>query len=72
MRLKQSRPEIRWWIYAAYGVYPDMKIHSGGMVSIEKGSMQRKSMKQKLNARRSTRFKIVGVDNHMSDILWRM
>ena len=67
---KASR--IRWWIDAAYGVQPEMKIHYGITMPTWEGSMQSKPSKQKPNMRISTEAKIVRVDVHISCILWSM
>ena len=60
---------MRWWIDASYEVHPDMKSHSGGILSLGKGAMQIKSSNQNLNTQISTESRIVVVKNHMSSIL---
>ena len=71
--LEASKASVtRWWIDSTYGVHSDTNIHSGGMMSLEKGAIQRKSINQKLNTQSSTGANIVGVDNHMSSIFRRM
>ena len=45
---------IRLWIDSDYRVHPYMKIHSGGMTLLWKGSIKSRSSKQKINMRRST------------------
>ena len=37
------------WVDAAYGVHPDLKIHTGGFISFGYGMVHCKSSKQKLN-----------------------
>ena len=61
---------MRWWINAACGVHPDMKIHSIGMVSLGKGAMHSNLSKQTPNARISTEAEIVGVGDPISSFLW--
>ena len=34
------------WVYAAYGVHPDMKIHTGGGMSFGYGLVNCKSIKK--------------------------
>ena len=67
-----SMDSIKWWIDAAYGVHMDMRGHSGGMMSMGKGAMASKSNKHKINSRSSTEAEIVGVDDHMSGVLWTL
>ena len=67
-----SMDTVRWWIDAAYGVHKDMRGHSGGMMSMGKGAMASKSSKHKINSRSSTEAEIIGVDDHMSGVLWTL
>ena len=54
---------IRWWVDASFAVHPDMKIHSGAMMSIGKGAAISGSKKQKLNTKSLTESELVGVDD---------
>ena len=64
--------KINWWIDAAYGVHDDLRGHSGGMMSLGKGAMASRSSKHKINSRSSTEAEIIGVDDHMSSVLWTL
>ena len=37
---------MSWWVYAAYGVHLDIKIHSRGMIKLGKGAIQIKLSKK--------------------------
>ena len=45
---------LRWWVDASYGVHMDMKGHTGGNMSMGKGSVYTTANKQKLVTRSST------------------
>ena len=61
---------ITWWVDAAFGVHQDYKSHTGGTLSLGKGSIYSTSTKQKLNTKSSTEAELVAVDDLMPQILW--
>ena len=61
---------IRWWVDASFAVHPDMKSHSGAMMSMEQGASILGSKKQKLNTKCSTESDLVGVDDYTPMIIW--
>ena len=61
---------VKWWVDASYAVHHDMKSHTGGFMSMGKGTMYGTSTKQKLNTKSSTEAELVGVDDCMPQILW--
>ena len=61
---------IRWWMDAAFAVHPDMKGHTGGTMSLGKGSVYSTSAKQKMNSRSSTESEVIGVYDVMPQMLW--
>ena len=61
---------VKWWIDASFAVHPDMKSHSGGTMSMGKGSVYSGSTRQKLNTKSSTEAELVGVDDFMPMIVW--
>jgi hypothetical protein len=61
---------IKWWIDASYAVQPDMKSHTGGMMSLGRGANYSTSNKQKINVRSSTEAELVGVNDCMPQCLW--
>jgi hypothetical protein len=61
---------VRWWIDAAYGVHADMKGHTGGTMSMGKGSIYSTSGAQKIVTRSSTECEVVGVDDVLPQVIW--
>jgi hypothetical protein len=61
---------IRWWVDASYAVHPDMKGHTGGTMSMGKGSIYSIASGQKLVARSSTESELIGVHDVMPQIVW--
>ena len=61
---------IKWWIDGSFAVHPDMKSHTGGTMSLGRGSGYSGSTGQKLNTRSSTETELVAVDDFMPQILW--
>jgi hypothetical protein len=57
--------KICWWVDAPYAVHDDMRSHTGGTMSVGKGSIYSTSSKQKLVTQSSTEAEIVGVHNVM-------
>ena len=62
--------KIHWWVDAPYGSHPDIKGHSGGTMSMGKGSLYSTSVKQKLVSRSSTESEVVGVYDLLPQIIW--
>ena len=61
---------IKWWVDASFAVHPDMKEHTGGVMSLGKGAIYGTSTKQKLVTRSSTESELVGIYDVMPQILW--
>jgi len=61
---------IKWWVDASFAVHSDMRSHTGGTMSLGKGSVYSTSVRQKLNTRSSTEAEVVGVDDVMAKVLW--
>lgn len=61
---------VRWWVDASFAVHPDMKGHTGGTMSLGKGSAYSTSSKQKLVSRSSTESEVIGVYDVMPQVLW--
>ena len=53
-------------IDAAHGVHKDMKGHTGGTISLGRGTVLSKSAKQKLTAKSSCEAEIIGVSDFLS------
>jgi hypothetical protein len=61
---------VKWWVDASFAVHTDMKSHTGGTMSLGKGSVYSTSTRQKINTKSSTEAELVGVDDVMPLILW--
>jgi hypothetical protein len=61
---------LKWWVDASHAVHPDMKSHTGGTLSMGKGSTCSASKSQRLNTKSSTEAEVVGVDDVMAQVLW--
>jgi hypothetical protein len=62
--------KVRWWVDASYAVHVDMKSHTGGSMSLGKGSLYCTSNKQKLVTRSSTEAEVVGAHDVMPQLIW--
>jgi len=61
---------IKWWVDASFAAHPDMKSHTGGCMSLGKGTIYGTSTREKLNTKSSTEAELVGVDDVLSQVLW--
>jgi len=61
---------IHTWADAAYGVHSDMKSHTGGTLSLGRGTIMCKSTKQKLNTKSSTEAELVGATDYLPNTIW--
>ena len=61
---------MQWWIDASYGVHPDMKSHTGGVLTLGKGAVYATSTRQKINTKSSTEAELVGVNDVLPQVLW--
>ena len=61
---------MRTWVDAAFAVHPDMKSHTGGVISFGTGGIVCKSTKQKLNTKSSTEAEFVGASDYLPNTIW--
>jgi hypothetical protein len=61
---------IRTWVDTLYAVHPDMKSHTGGIISMGLGAITLKSSKQKLNTKSSTEAELVGATDYVTNTIW--
>ncbi|MDA3875508.1 MAG: reverse transcriptase domain-containing protein [Halothiobacillus sp.] len=62
--------KLEWWIDASFAVHPNMRSHTGGAMTLGRGSPISISTKQKINTKSSTEAEVVGVDDGMPMVLW--
>ena len=70
LRLQADSFDINWYWDASFAVHEDYVSHTGGTMTMGKGSVLSSSRKQKLNTRSSTEAELVAVDDGMSIMLW--
>jgi hypothetical protein len=61
---------IHWWADASFAVHPDMKSHTGAVLSLGRGAVYTMSTRQKLNTKSSTEAELVAVDDAMPNVAW--
>lgn len=61
---------IKWWVDASFTVYPDMKSHTGAIMTLGKGATYGTSTCQKLKMKSSTEGRLVRVNGIMPQVLW--
>jgi len=57
-------------IDASYAVHPNMRSHTGGLMSLGRGILHGKSSKQKMNTKISTESELVGLSEYIPYSLW--
>ena len=70
---KQQLNIIKWSIDASFGVHPDFKSHTGGVITFSNtdgGAPITISRKQRLNTKSSTEAELVAVDDVSTLVLW--
>lgn len=61
---------LRSWVEAAFAMHPDMKSHTGGVISFGRGGLACKLGKQKLVTKSSTEAETVGASDYLPNNLW--
>jgi hypothetical protein len=59
---------VKWWIDAPFAVHPNRNSHTGGTMSLGKGSVYLLSWKQHINTKSLTEAELVGLDDGM--VIW--
>ena len=60
----------KWWADASFAVHPDIKSHTGRLMTLGKGAIYGTSTRQKINTKCSTEAELVGLNNVMPQVLW--
>ena len=58
------------WVDASSATHPDMRSHTGGVISLGHGVINSKSSKQKINTKSSTEAELVGASDFISHTMW--
>ena len=61
-----SLSQLCTWVNAAYGVHPDLKIHTGGCMTFGYGMVHCTSSKQIMNTKSSTEDKVVSISDYLT------
>ena len=61
---------VKWYVDASYAIHPDMKSHTGSVLTMGGGAIQAKSVKQKINTKSSTEAELIAGDDILPDALW--
>ncbi len=61
---------LHWHVDASFATHPDMRGHTGGVLTMGTGCPLVTSTKQKCNVRSSTVGELVAVDEMIGQILW--
>ena len=61
---------VKWWVDASYATHHNSRSHTGGTMTMGKGSIFSTSCKQKINARSSTEAELIGINDVVGQILW--
>ena len=66
----QDPPCVYAYVDASYAVHPDMKSHTGCVISLGMGPIYAKSSTQKLNTKSSTEAELVGLSDCSNQVIW--
>ena len=61
---------LQTWVDASYATHPNMRSHTGGVISLGHGIINSKSSKQKINTKSSTEAELVGASDFISHTMW--
>jgi hypothetical protein len=61
---------LRTWVDASYAVHPDMRSHTGGVMSLGRGGFGCTSTKHKISVKSSTEAETVGLSDYLPNTIW--
>jgi hypothetical protein len=61
---------LKWFVDASFAVHPDMRSHTGAVMTMGQGAVQHICRKQGMNTRSSTEAEVVGADEAVGPMLW--
>ena len=65
-----SLNQFATWVDASFAVHPDMRSHTGGVISFGRGGLICKSKRQCINTKSSTEAELVGVSDYLPNTLY--
>jgi hypothetical protein len=65
-----SLTKFMTWVDASFAIHPDMRSHTGGVISFGRGGIICKSKKQHLNGKSSTEAEIIGASDYLPHTLY--
>jgi hypothetical protein len=60
---------IESYVDSSFGVHPDLKSHTGGLVTLGGGCFEIVSSRQKLNTKSSTEAELVGISDYLTRVI---
>jgi len=67
-----SLRDLHVWIDASHVVHENMRGHTGGTMSMGRGTIHSKSSRQKLNTKSTTESEVVGVSEYLPYDIWQV
>ena len=61
---------VKWWVDASYATHHNSRSHTGGTMTMGRGSIFSTSCKQKINTCSSTEAELIGVNDVAGQIIW--
>jgi Reverse transcriptase (RNA-dependent DNA polymerase) len=65
-----SLNQFSTWVDASFAVHPDMRSHTGGIISFGRGGLICKSKKQNINTKSSTEAELIGASDYLPNTLY--
>jgi hypothetical protein len=65
-----SLSQFATWVDASFAVHPDMRSHTGGVISFGRGGLICKSKKQNINTKSSTEAELIGASDYLPHTLY--
>jgi hypothetical protein len=65
-----SLNQFATWVDASFAVHPDMRSHTGGVISFGRGGIICKSKKQNINTKSSTEAELIGASDYLPNTLY--
>ena len=61
---------IKWYVDAESAMHKDMRIRTGGFMTMGTGGAYAQSIKNKLNTKSSTKTYLIIVENVLTQVIW--